>query len=505
LYCNDLTVRTNYVDQELALLHGAATFLSIFSDIPAQYEVMLELPPGWCGAWSGMPGNGTHFLATDYDTLVDSPIVAGNPAIQQFDVDGKPHFLLNFGDTSLWDLSGATRDVEKIVREHYRMWSDLPYEKYLFLNLLTGGRGALEHRNSVVLTADRFTMTKRAAYVSWLDLVSHEYFHTWNVKQLRPAELGPFDYENEVYTRNLWIAEGFTEYYTALGVRRAGITSDEEFLGSNRSSDPRKEPASISGLIEKLQSTPGRLEQPVSLASFDAWIKLYRPDENSLNSTISYYTKGAVIAWLLDARIRAATHDTRSLDDVMRLARQRFGGAVGFTSDDFRNTAEEVAGCNLNEWFHYVADSTGELDYTEALTWFGLHFKPPEPRPGVARKSWLGISTKHDRGRLIVTQVLRGTPAWNAGISADDEILGLDGYRVRPEQWEQRLEAYPANREVSLLVSHRERLVTIPVRVGEEPEIQWRVAIDPEATTDQARHFASWVAGDGKRALRNDH
>ena len=177
--------------------------------------------------------------------------------------------------------------------------------KYVFLNVLTEAGGGLEHKNSFTVMASRWATRTRRTYVNWLDIVAHEYFHAWNVKRLRPVELGPFDYENENPTRSLWIAEGFTEYYGALTLHRAGLTSRAEYLGTGTDTA-----GSLSALINNLQSTPGRLVQSAEQSSFDAWIKLYRPDENSNNVAISYYTKGAVVAWLLDAKIRSATNDT---------------------------------------------------------------------------------------------------------------------------------------------------------------------------------------------------
>jgi len=369
------------------------------------------------------------------------------------------------------------------------MWGSLPYEHYLFINLLTGARGGLEHRNSMVIMADRFTMRTRPSYLAWLNLVSHEHFHSWNAKRLRPVELGPFDYENEVYTRNLWIAEGFTEYYGILAVRRAGLITDTEFLSGQEGED------SLSGLIEKLQNTPGRLQQAVSLASFDAWIKLYRPDENSVNSAISYYTKGAVIAWLLDARIRSVTDGDRSLDDIMRLAYQRFSGPRGFSTDEFIFTAKEVTSVDLSEWFKYATDSTGELDYAEALDWFGLRFKPPDSSQpeNVPCKAWTGFSTKPENGRLIVIQVNRDTPAWEAGVSPGDEILGIDNYRVLPADWENRLKQYRPFETVSLLVSRSDRLTPVTLRFGQEPLRRWVLEIDPAADSLQKERFLRWL------------
>lgn len=499
LYCNDLTVRTNFRDENQAVLHGAATFLGLADGCARPHEVTLELPTHWAGAWTGMPGSQNNFHAADYDTLVDSPIVAGSPILHSFNIDGKSHILLNFGDSSYWDTAKAVEDLENLVLKYRAMWGALPYDGYFFFNLLTGGRGALEHSNSMVLMADRFTMRTRTSYAAWLNLVSHEFFHVWNVKRLRPVELGPFDYENEVYTRNLWIAEGFTEYYGPLTVCRAGLTTTEEFLGTSTTRDRTTGPDSLSGWIEALQDTAGRRQQSVATASFDAWIKLYRPDENSPNSSISYYTKGAVIAWLLDAKIRAATDDARSLDDLMRLAFQRYAGSRGFSTEEFRQTAEEVAGIELRNWFKHVTETTDELDYREALAWFGLRFKAPDAAAETSAgkdtgpKAWTGFKTKTDAGHLIVTQVPWDTPAYKAGVSPDDEILAIDDYRVRPDQWNLRMEQYRPKDVISLLVSRRDRLVVVPVGLGEEPYRRWVLEFDPSATDSQQEHLRAWL------------
>ena len=309
-------------------------------------------------------GGAHHYRAEDFDTLVDSPILAGNPAVYEFEVGGKKHYLVNEGEAGVFDGARAVKDVQKIVQAAVTMWGSAPYQKYVFLNLLTEAGGGIEHRNSTVLMASRWATSTPRRYQNWLGLVSHEFFHTWNVKRLRPVELGPFDYDREVYTPSLWIAEGVTDYYGDVMLRRAGLTDDGDLV------------ASVGQLIRMLQTTPGRLVQPVEDASFDAWIRHYRPDENSPNVAISYYTKGAVIGFLLDAKIRKATNGARSLDDVMRLAIQRYSGAKGYTPQEFQKTVHEIAGTDFGAWWHDVLDTTKELDYSEALDWYGLRFHP---------------------------------------------------------------------------------------------------------------------------------
>ncbi|MCI0490999.1 MAG: PDZ domain-containing protein [Blastocatellia bacterium] len=501
LYCHEMGVRTNWVDGELALLNGAATFLTLVERGPRRHEVRLILPSEWRRTMTGLPsapgGAPNHYVAEDFDTLVDSPIVAGNPNVYEFDVDGKRHYLVNTGDSVVWDGPRSARDVEKIVRAARSLWGFLPYEKYVFLNMIVEAGGGLEHKNSTVMMTSRWATRTDRAYKRWLGLVSHEYVHVWNVKRLRPIELGPFDYETEVYTRSLWISEGLTSYYGDLLLSRAKLITQNEYL------------TALSTDIEQLQNTPGRLVQPVEESSYDAWIKGYRPNENTPNTQISYYTKGAIIGFLLDARIRRSTNGAKSLDDVMRLAYQRYAGNRGFTAEEFRRTASEVAGTDLRGWFVKALETTEELDYTEALEWFGLQFRkggPPRREGGPENdgppdaegarrpeRAWLGLIVRPDDGRLVVIHVRRGTPGYDAGFNVGDEILAVGDYRVRPEQWASRMEQYKPGDRVSVLVARRDRLMRIDSTFGKEPERQWRLAVAPNASEQQKARLKVWL------------
>jgi predicted metalloprotease with PDZ domain len=482
VYCREMSVRTNWVEDSFALINGAPTFVTMARCLAWPHELVLELPPHWKTTMTGLPEASPHrYLAEDYDTLVDSPVLCGNPVVYRFDVDGIPHFLANEGEQGVWDGPRSAADAETLVRRHREMWGALPYRKYVFLNLLTEASGGLEHRNSVCLMTSRWATRTRKGYLRWLNLVSHEFFHVWNVKRLRPVELGPFDYETENHTRSLWIVEGITDYYGPLTVRRAGLAGMEEYLGS------------FSDTIHTLLSTPGRLVQSAEQASWDAWIKLYRPDENSANSTISYYTKGAVVAWLLDARIRHGTGGKKSLDDLMTLALERFSGERGFTTEQFKLLAAEVAGMPLDDFFRHTVESTEELVYAEALDWFGLRFKEPEtPKNGGTMGGVIGCVTRVDHGRLIVTRVPRGTPAWESGLSVDDEIIALDDFRVRPDQISQRLECYRPGDKVSILLARRDLLKRLDLTLGTEPA-RWHLEIRPDATDAQKQNLARWL------------
>jgi predicted metalloprotease with PDZ domain len=488
VYCREMSVRTNWVEADFALLNGAPTFITLADLTPRPHEIVINPAEGWKRSVTALPpmNGGEHrYRAPDYDTVVDSPIVVGNPAVYDFEVDGKKHSLVNVGEGGVFDGARAARDLEAIVKEDRRLWGFLPYDRYIFFNMITESGGGLEHKNSTVLMTNRWSTRTRRAYVGWLELASHEYFHAWNVKRLRPAELGPFDYENENITRSLWIAEGFTDYYANLQVLRAGLQTREEYLED------------LSSTIELLQTTPGRLVQSAEMASFDAWIKYYRPDENSNNTSVSYYTKGTVIAFLLDARIRKATNGAKSLDDAMRLAYEKFSGPRGYTPEQFRAVIEQVAGRSLQGFWESAVEGTSELDYTEALDAFGLRFRPAAQQPADrASRPWLGVTTRNDNGRLVITQVQRSSPADVAGLNVDDEILAIDEFRVRVDRLENRLDQYRSGDKVSVLVARREQLVRIPTTFGVEPQKAWRLELNPSATEAQRRVFDGWLRGE---------
>jgi predicted metalloprotease with PDZ domain len=378
LLCNRRSVTTNWVGDDYAVLNGAATFLTLVEPGRRPHDVKLELPAKWKRSMTGLEpapgGRPNHYRAADFDTLVDSPIAAGDLAVTEFEVEGSKHVLVNIGAAGEWDSQKAADAVEKIIRENRRMWGFLPFQRYVFLIAFRQGGGGLEHANSTLVTTSPASMQTPARFLSWLAFISHEYFHALNVKRLRPVELGPFDYEKEARTPSLWVSEGLTSYYGDLIVSRAGLGTPQDYL------------ARLSNYIDQLQKSPGRLLQSLEQASNEVWTNSFsgvRAD----SKTVSYYIKGPVVGFLLDARIRRVTEGAKSLDDVMRLAYQRYSGERGFTPEQFRQTAEDVAGVDLKEWFTKAIASAGELDYAEALDWFGLRFAKTEGEQA-EKKTW---------------------------------------------------------------------------------------------------------------------
>lgn len=481
VYCREMTVRNNWVEAGFAMLNGAPTFLTLLERGPRPHDVRVEPAPAWKTISTPlMPiaGAARAWRAEDFDTLVDSPMVIGNSVIRQFTADGKAHSLVLDGDPAFYDADRAAADVQKIVLAATRVMGPPLYPHYYFFDLVTGAGGGLEHKNAFMGMSDRFAMRTHAAYLGWLGLVSHEYFHNWNVKRLRPVELGPFDYENENYVKTLWVAEGFTDYYGDLLVRRAGLVTRGEYLSA------------LSDQIETVQTTPGRLVTPVDMASYDAWIKGYRSDENTTNSTIDYYPKGAAIGFLLDARIRAATAGAKSLDDGMRLALERYSGTTGYTAEQFYRVMSDVAGTDLAPFLAGAASSTDELDYAGALAYFGLQFSTAVPN---RTSGDLGVTTRVDNGRTVVTKVPRGTAALDAGVNVDDEIVAIDDVRVRPGDLERRLLQYRAGDKIAVLVARRDRLLTLNVTLPPRAGSPWRLGVVPNQTAEQRTRLEAWI------------
>ena len=403
---------------------------------------------------------------------------------REFTVDGKRHVVVFEGDTALIDADRVAADVRKIVDAGKQVMGSLPYPHYYFLSMVTEAGGALEHKNSYLGMTNRFATRTHGAYMSFLGTLAHEYFHAWNVKRLRPVELGPFDYENENYVKTLWVAEGFTDYYADILPARGGIETKEEFLDG------------ISNQIEQVQTIPGRLVTPVNMASFDTWIKQYRPDENTANMSINYYPKGAVIAFLLDAKIRKATDGARSLDTGMQWAMQRYSGDKGYTPEQFYAVMSEVAGSDLKGWFAKAAESTDELDYTEALDYYGLRFRPVDIRNA---RAYIGGGTRNDAGRLVITSVRRGTPGLDAGLNVDDEIIAIDDVRVRADGLAARLGQYKPGDKISVTVARRDRLMKLDVTLGPEPGRTWRLEPLPTATAEQTARLNTLITGNNEQ------
>ena len=494
LYAHDLSVRTAFVADDFGVLDPAAVFVALAGREARPVQVRFELPEGWalrCVGAAAKPGQVGRLRAERFEALLERPCLLGPVQADTFEVDGVPHALAYVGRTERWDRPRAVRDVRRIVEAERDFWGGrLPYRHYTFLQVLERrrGMGGLEHAQGTLLLAPPLAMRDEERYRDWLGLLAHELFHAWNVKRLRPVELRRYELQREQLTPSLWIAEGLTSYYDDLLLARAGLLDETAYLKR------------LSTQIEAVQRTPGRAWQSLVEASWDAWIKYYRPGEQSPNATVSYYRKGAVVGWLLDATIREATGGRRSLDDALRLAFERFGDGRGYGHDEFRQVLEEVAGRSLRDFYAAYVEGTEELDYTPALRWFGLRFaeRPSASDDGkeAPPAAWLGVDLEGGHGQLRLRHVLRDGPGWRAGLSAGDELLAIDGYRVGSSQEVERLlrRLRPGER-VEVTVARRTRLRRLQVELGTAPSKgRWRLEPDPAASGVQRARRADWLA-----------
>jgi predicted metalloprotease with PDZ domain len=490
VYAHDLSVRTCHLDGTHGFVNGAAAFLYVPGRTQEPVTLEVVVPPRWQVATGLEPlGGGNNifrFRVRDYDELIDCPVECGTHRLLEFDLDGVPHRIALWGRGNE-DETRLTEDTRAIVRAQREFFGGVPYKHYTFIHHLAAGRGGLEHRNSAVFIVDRFGFRPHASYERFLELVSHEFFHVWNVKRIRPKALGPFDYRRENHTRQLWTMEGVTSYYEKRFVAAAGLYNKERFLER------------IGEEIAGLAAQPGRALQSLEQSSFDAWIKYYRPDENSGNASISYYQKGLLVALMLDLEIRALTSRAKCLDDVvLHLAHQATLDDAGFAEPDgFLAAVETVAGEQggaFKAFFDRSVSGTVELDYERALGHAGLSIawtrsgSKEGERPG-----WLGASTRPEGRSLIVASVRSDGPAEAAGLYAGDELIAIDGERVDAARLAARLAERPPGATIRAAVFRRDELLEIPVTLGDPPaETATIVPIDG-ATPAQAALREAWL------------
>lgn len=481
VYANDLSVRTSHVDATHAFLNLSNLLPYIDGQLDRPATVQVACPPAWTVVSGLSPSTGGRaYGARDYDELVDCPIHAGPDPTFTFEVDEIAHTVALWGRGNL-DPSQLSADLARIVQTTRALFGALPYERYLFIVLLTdGARGGLEHRNSTAIMLPRFSFRPGRAYERALKLFAHEFFHTWNVKRIRPQALGPFDYGAENYTRLLWAMEGITEYYTSLLLRRAGLLTPERYLEI------------LGEQMSELAETPGRALQSLEEASFDAWIKYYRPDENSVNSTISYYLKGALASLLLDLEMRRRTNGTRSLDDLMRYLWDTYGSrGIGIPEDGYERAVEAVAGGDWSDFFDHAIRGRGDLAYDVPLSTVGLNVQWQAPAD--APTAWLGLRTRNEQGRTRITNVLSNGPARAAGISPGDELVALDGFRVDESTLRDRLRDYQPGDTVTLAIFRRDELVQLPVKLAEQPRTRATLTKLRRANVRQRTQYQAWI------------
>ena len=504
VYANELSVRTSELNSDHAFWNNAALLMypegSI--DMPSSLHVIAPQPWKVATGLSPVPGQKNTFRAENFDILYDSPVEVSNFKTLLFEVKGVPHRIVIDGEGN-YDPERMRADVKKIVEAEVElMGGEIPYHDYTFiLHLRSNAGGGLEHLNSAALGYPRFgfglelseavssaapNAQPQSTYRGFLSLVAHEFFHLWNVKRIRPDALGPFDYTKENYTKLLWVAEGMTDYYARVVLRRTGLISDQDFLRETAQS------------IQDLQNTPGRLVQSAEESSFDTWIKYYRQDENSVNSQVSYYDKGAILGLLLDLEIRKRSGGAKSLDDVMRyLYNEFYKKDRNYTPQDFQKTCELMAGSSLEQFFASYVRGREELNYDAALGAAGLRLDLTRKADltKAVEEAYLGADLAQEADRLMVKHVYAGSPAYEQGLNTGDQIMALNNMRANKEFFEARLAEKRPGDLVTLTIFRSDDLSTLLIKLGRSTDATYRIVPVDNPSDQQKQIYQSWLSG----------
>ena len=496
VYAFEISVRTPFIDESHAFLSPTGIFMHPAGMIKSPSTVKIIPFNTWSKVSTGLPpvaGQQFTYSASDFDILYDSPIEVGNQDVFEFMAAGVRHEVAMYGGGN-YDKEKLKVDMAKIVEEPTKVYGENPNKHYVFIvhNFLRGG-GGLEHLNSTTLGATRNAYNTEAGYKGFLALVAHEYHHLWNVKRLRPVALGPFDYDNENYTTNLWVAEGFTSYYENKYMQRAGFNDPTQFV------------TDLAGAIGTVVNTPGAKYQSAASSSYDAWIIGYRPNENSRNNSISYYSKGEVIGILMDLEIINATKGQKSLDDVMKaMYLQCKTLKRGYTDAEFKAMVEKVSGISFTDFWAKYVNGVDDVAYKKYFGYAGIDVATENATPDKPVTGTSGQLTNN--GTISVTSITRNSAAWIAGLNVNDEIVSLDGVSVNDALETIKLRSPMLSLETLPLVTKKnigevlklkikrdglEKEISLSLK--ENPNVRLKPTIKEDATPAQKAVLAKWL------------
>ena len=510
IFAHDESVRGAHLDASHAFFNGTCVFPAVEGQEELACHVEIAAPEapsgkGWRVATSMRRNTAGEYefggyIASEYAELIDHPVEIGQLSIGEFDVRGIPHAIAIRGKTRV-DMARLCRDLQKLC-EHEVSFLGAPsdLDRYLFLLNAPGtGYGGLEHRWSSSLICGRDNLPARGdegvsdEYRMFLGLVSHEYFHLWNVKRMKPAAFTPYDLSKEVHTGLLWVYEGITSYYDDLMLVRSGMISVESYLEL------------LGQTVTRVIRGSGRRKQSVEESSFDAWTKFYKQDANANNAVVSYYAKGALIALCLDLKLRIETAGRISLDDVMKEAWSRWGETgEGMPENGFERLCIEISAADLEDFFNATVRGTGELPLDSLLKSHGVDYrqrrsmgakdkggKPPGDTnlPTV----WLGANLGNRAGKPVFLSVNNGGPAEQAGVSPGDELVALDGLRMDLAGCEARTRRYRPNDVSEITVFRGDELVSMRMKWAEAPTDTCYLLLDDEVDADVKSRRGDWL------------
>jgi predicted metalloprotease with PDZ domain len=470
VYAFELSVRTSFLDASHAFVSGTSVFMYVEGEKHVGGKLDIYPFEDFSTITTSLKKsrdsirfeNAKTYAYTDFDQLVDSPIEIGNQEVFEFTASGVKHTVALYGAGN-YDIVKLQKDMKKVVETTTNVFKENPNHQYTFIiHNVVEGEGGLEHMNSTTLSVDRWGYQGKD-YIDFLSLVAHEYFHLWNVKRLRPIELGPFNYDQENYTSLLWFMEGFTSYYDELIMRRAGYITDVEYLNK------------LNSVLNYVEGSEGNKVQPVAHSSYDAWIKAYRPNENSANTTVSYYSKGQLIAALLDAKIIAKFQGNKSLDDFMRTLYRHFHKKEnrGFTEKEFEKALTDFMREEMEPFLQKYVYETKPLPYKDIFNNIGVKVE----YVGSAKPN-LGISFSKNTDNPIVKSVRSNSAAEIAGISVNDEIIGFNGIRINSATFEANIAGLKENDHFNLFISRDGILMDLPCKMLNFEQPSYKLSFD---------------------------
>ncbi len=472
VYAFELSVRTSFLDMTHGFVSGSGVFMYVdqYKESAGRLEVVPHasfrvVSTGLSPSSESVANDGSFFFDfNNYDQLVDCPLEIGNHEVFSFTAAGVKHEVAMYG-VGNFDPELLKKDMARVVEAATNVFGENPNKRYVFIvHNVVDGQGGLEHTNSCVLSVNRWTY-EGAEYKDFLSLVAHEYFHLWNVKRLRPIELGPFNYDQENYTTLLWVMEGFTSYYDELLLRRAGYHTQEAYLSK------------IQNTINYVEGSVGARVQPVAHASFDAWIKAYRPNENSGNTSMTYYSRGQMLGAIFDAMIIDASKGQKSLDDLLKQLYFNYykGLNRGFTEQEFKKELEILVGKNMDAFFEKYIHGVEITPLDEAFGAIGMNVEMV-----MQTKPNFGASFKQEDGKLFVRSIRSNSAAEDAGLSVNDEIIGCNGFRVDQNAFESFINSLETGLEFNILVARNELLFELPAKMTDysKPQFIFKLSID---------------------------
>ena len=475
LYANELGLRTRHIDDSHAYLDAAAVFMYADRYRADDVSVALKVPPQW-KSYSGMRSTAPqHFVAANWDVLIDSPIETGIEKAYRFSEGGRDYEVTFWGDGN-YDAEQVVADIRKIVPQASSIWSGYPFQRYVFMIHATDGvGGATEHINSTVIQIPRWSFQPRSRYLNFLSTTSHEFIHTWNVKNYRAADMVPYKYQNEDYSDLLWLEEGSTEYFADHLLLRAGLEKPTEYFDG------------LAEVIDRHKHTPGASEQSVADASFNEWIGV--GGDRALNASAGIYAEGQIVSWLLDIALLERTAGKVSYRDVHEALYRQFGDLRrGFTAADVRAVLQQLTGASWDAWWAQNVNSPTAVDFDALLAPVGLKL---ETGPQIAWAGWSAAAA--GSGGMQLRTVERGSPAWSAGFVPDDIIVAIDGKRVSGDRFDAAIGERKPGDSISVTYFRRDQIGEKRLTLGSTPKSRPSVVPVEHPTAAQIALFQRWL------------